>query len=191
VQAIGDGHSKPVTEPVGNSAEATPPTDDAPPVAGQDDVDPSPPEQRSLVETVYGPAWELRLCAHLEHRAERRRAPERQFELRRLVEREPAEAAHLNRHGNVELPVPRGGRDDDLRPLCASNLAPQDAVVEPLEPSASPPPAAKGEQARRRGDAAPGRGDSERPCHPEARQRRFGRQPNDIRERDAETQRAE
>jgi hypothetical protein len=189
VEPVGNGHAKLATEPVREAPEATAVSDDPPPVAGEDDVDSSPPKRLSLVEPVQRPAGELRLGAHLEHPSERRRSPERQFELRRLVERAQAEPADLDRHRKVEAPPPRRGRYDDKRPLRAADLAAKDAVIEPFEPRTAPPPTPQREQARRRGDAAPRRRSGDRRGGGESGQSGLGREPNEIRERDSHAQR--
>src|ERR687886_2485840 len=89
--------SEPRTEPVGETREASAPSDQAPPVAAQDDVDPLAPEPGGLVEAVRGPAGQDELSEYLEACALRRRAAERQLEEHRLVGQEAAEAGDAGR----------------------------------------------------------------------------------------------
>src|SRR5512133_1137414 len=129
----------------------------APAVAGQNDVDPVPSEPGPLVEPVAGAARELRFRAHLEDGAAGRRPPERKLELRRLIEDERTEASDANGHLDVETPPTRRGVDHNEGPLGATNLRPQHALVEAIEPRAAPPPAEDRQQAGSSGDHPTGR----------------------------------
>src|SRR5919199_436807 len=72
--------SEPRTEPVGETREAAAPSNHAPPVAAQDDVDSLAPQPGGLVEAVRRPAGQDELSEHLEARPLRRPAAERQLE---------------------------------------------------------------------------------------------------------------
>src|SRR5437868_12377593 len=104
--------------------------DQPPAVSGQHDVDAVAPEPGSLVEAVTGAVGKLRLRPHLEDAALRRRSPERELELSRLVECSQPEAPDANGHLQVELASARCRRHDDERGLGASDFGAQGAVVE-------------------------------------------------------------
>src|SRR5882724_1666030 len=94
-----------------------------------------------------------------------------------------------HRHLQVESSPPRCRRDDDECSLGAPNFGAQGAVIETLEPCASPPPARHDEQAGDRPDGTPGaRGEADRR---RASKRNERREADEIRERDPEAERGE
>src|SRR6266513_2884598 len=153
------------------------------------DVDAVASEPGPLVEAVTRPAGKLRFGAHLEDAALRGCSAKRQLELSRLVERNEAEPPDAHRHLQVESSPPRCRRDDDECSLGAPNFGAQGAVIETLEPCASPPPARHDAQAGDRPDGTPGaRGEADRR---RASKRNERREADEIRERDPEAERGE
>ena len=76
--------------------------DDAPAVGAQHDVDAVATQERPLVETTLRGARQPHRRDGLENGALRRRAARRKLEQDRLAQAEPAEAAHLAGHAQLE-----------------------------------------------------------------------------------------
>src|SRR6266567_1681575 len=154
---------KPASQAIAEASEAAAMSGQSPAVTGQHDVDAVASEPGSLVEAVTRPAGKLRFGAHLEDAALRGCPAKRQLELSRLVERDEAEPPDAHRHLQVESSPARCRRDDDECSLGAPDFGAQGAVIETLEPCASPPPARHDEQAGDRPDGTPGaRGEADR-----------------------------
>src|SRR5207247_1472558 len=132
---------KPASQAIAEASEAAAMSGQPPAVSGQHDVDAVASEPGPLVEAVTRPARELCLGAHLEDAALRGCPAKRQLELSRLVERDEAEPPDAHQHFQVESSPARCRRDDDECSLRAPNLDASGAVIETLEPCASPPPA--------------------------------------------------
>src|SRR6266550_703198 len=180
---------KPASQAIAEASEAAAMSGQPPAVTGQHDVDAVASEPGSLVEAVTRPARKLRFGAHLEDAALRGCPAKRQLELSRLVERDEAEPPDAHRHLQVESSPPRCRRDDDECSLGAPDFGAQGAVIETLEPCASPPPARHDEQAGDRPDGTPeARGEADRR---RASKRNERREADEIRERDPEAERGE
>ena len=82
-----DRRGEPAAQAVGEAADASAPADLLPLVDVQDDVHAVAAQPGALVEPVLGPARRPDDGEHLEDRALRRRAAERELELNALVER--------------------------------------------------------------------------------------------------------
>jgi hypothetical protein len=137
-------------EAITDAVEAAAPTDHSHAVRLQDDVDAVAAKPRALVESVARATRQLCLCTNLEDGSLRRRPPERQLELRRLVEPPHAEAAHAHGHLEVEPSAARRRRHDDEPTLGAADVAEKRALIQALEPCAAPPAAGNCEQTRER-----------------------------------------
>ena len=85
-------------QPVAGASDPAPPADDAPGATRvKDDVDPSPFEPASLVESGLGPSRGDRARPELEHGTLRRRAPRRQFQQDPLAQGDSVETTYLGR----------------------------------------------------------------------------------------------
>src|SRR2546423_15416270 len=123
--------------------------DQAPAVRCKHHVHAAPAKPGSFVESVRGAARLLRFGSNLEDRSLRRRAAVREPKLCRLIQREEAESPYSDGQLHVEPASSSWCRDNDDRPLGASDLSRQDAVVEPVQACASPPPTGEDEDKRR------------------------------------------
>src|SRR5262249_49529016 len=157
----------------------------APTVAGENDVDAVSSEPGPFVEAVARAAGELRFRPHLENCAAGRRTPERQLELRRLVGDEGGQPPGPNGALEVETPSPWRSGNHDKSPLGAANLGPQHTVVEAVEPRAAPPPAEDRKGACTGCDQPTGPRDERDEAQQDQRGERG--QPDEVRERDPET----
>src|SRR5205814_6622480 len=105
------------TEPVGDASEAAAVADLAPAVRSQHHVYAVTSQPGCLVEAVLGRLRQPDRDDGLDQSSLRRRATERQLEQDGLAETEPAEAADLCRHPQLELrPSGRAG-DGEHAPL--------------------------------------------------------------------------
>lgn len=122
VKVACDRTRKPGACAVANATESTTMSDQAPAVAGEYDMNAVSAKPGPLVEAVARAARKLRLRAHHQDCAARRRAPEGKLELCRLVKDERAEPSDANRHLEVEAPSPRRGGHHNKGLLGASDL---------------------------------------------------------------------
>jgi len=103
------------------------------------------PEPGPLVEAMLRRLWQAHGRDRLEQRALWWSAAERKLQQNRLAKTKSAEAADLSRHAHGE--AARAGRagDDEQRPLGGVDAPNEDAAIEGVETSASPPPAGEKE----------------------------------------------
>src|ERR671936_637781 len=99
-------------------------------------------EPQPLVETLRGPTRTLDDGEHRQECALRRwrRAFLRQLEQYGLTQRRARKTRHRSRTPNLEATSTSRPRDDDLRAAGLADAGRQQAAIEPVEPSAPPPP---------------------------------------------------
>src|SRR5436190_5010123 len=127
-------------KPVGDSAETAAMTDELPPVGAEDDMDAVAPQPSALVEAAFRRLRRPHRGDSVEQATLWRRAAERQLEQDSLPETEPPEAANLGWDSQLEPRSPRRAGHLEHRAFGSVHPGEQDAVIERIQPSASPPP---------------------------------------------------
>ena len=168
-------------QPIGDAADPSATTDDAPVAAAKDDVDSAPRKPASLVEAVLRTARGRYDGAQGEDGALRRRASERQLEQDALAHRASTELAHLRGHSECEARSSHRAGHGRRERRRTSQLRLQHAAVEGLQTGTTPPPADEGQRDRTRGHACTARGHRGRSPDHDRRDDDCGR-PRHVRE---------
>jgi hypothetical protein len=174
---------------VTHAGKPTPPADLPPAIGVQDDVHALVTEPGSLVEPALRRARQPDSRGCLEHASLRWCSTERELEEHRFTKAEAAEVAYLRRNAELEAAAAWRSRGNEQAAFGRVDMREEDAAIQRVEASASPPPAEqkKASDEKRRPECLVrgGRGEDERDADGRAEQR----DASDVRARKSHAER--